>query len=125
MVSGFVDTTVIVDMLRGHPPAHSWLANQTALGITPVVWLETVEGAQNKVAQRNAVVLLAQFEMVRLIPDDLDWAMRQLLQFKLSHNSGMMDCLIASVNHRLQLPLYTHNMKHLAPLIGSLAQKPY
>lgn len=38
---------------------------------------------------------------------------------------GMDDCLIASVAHRLQVPLYTHNLKDMTPLIGELALKPY
>lgn len=25
----------------------------------------------------------------------------------------------------LQLPLYTHNLKHFAPLLGDLARQPY
>jgi hypothetical protein len=28
-------------------------------------------------------------------------------------------------SYRLQLPLYTRNLKHFAPLLGKLAQEPY
>jgi predicted nucleic acid-binding protein len=38
---------------------------------------------------------------------------------------GMMDCLIASVSLCLQLPLYTRNLRHFTPLLGTLAVKPY
>ena len=37
----------------------------------------------------------------------------------------LVDLLIAAPSQRLQLPLYTHNLKHLSPLLGTLAQKPY
>jgi predicted nucleic acid-binding protein len=45
--------------------------------------------------------------------------------FTLSHGVGIMDCLIASVSYRLQVPLYTRNLKHFTPLLGALAQTPY
>ena len=57
--------------------------------------------------------------------EDFDWAIRQSLRLRLSYNVGPMDCLIASVAHRLGLPLYSRNLKHFAPLLGDLAQAPY
>lgn len=38
---------------------------------------------------------------------------------------GLVDSSIASVHPRLQLPLYTRNIKHFLPLISELAQQPY
>jgi len=58
-------------------------------------------------------------------PEDFDWAIRQALRLRLSHNVGPMDCLIASSAHRLGLPLYSRNLKHFAPLLGNLARAPY
>ncbi|NWF68509.1 MAG: hypothetical protein HXY40_05435 [Chloroflexi bacterium] len=55
---------------------------------------------------------------------DIDWAADRLADFRLSHGVEIMDCLIAAPCHRLQLPLYTHNLKHLTPLLGALAHKP-
>jgi predicted nucleic acid-binding protein len=63
--------------------------------------------------------------MIYYTQADLDWAMQQQMTYELSHGVGMMDCLIASISARTQMPLYTHNLKHFAPIIGSLAQKPY
>jgi predicted nucleic acid-binding protein len=51
--------------------------------------------------------------------------MEQLERFQFSHRIGMEDCLIAAVAYRLQIPLYTHNLKHMTPLLGTLAVKPY
>jgi predicted nucleic acid-binding protein len=98
---------------------------QQPLGITPIVWLEAVEGAQNTRVQQRVLAALQNFGMVYLTPADFDWAMQQTIAFGLSHNVGMMDCLIASVSYRLQSPLYTKNIKHFAPLLGALAQNPY
>mgnify|MGYP000428944502 CR=1 FL=1 len=33
--------------------------------------------------------------------------------------------MIVSVAYRMQLPVYTHNLKDMMPLIGNLAVKPY
>ncbi len=102
MVTALLDTAVVVDILRLYPPAVGWLRQQGALGISTVVWLEIVEGATNRQAELNALRLLRRFEHVPLVSEDLDWALRQLLRFHLSHGVDGMDCLIASVNQRLR-----------------------
>lgn len=126
MVTGLLDTNIIVDNLRSYPAAVSWLANhKTHLGITWLVRLEVIEGALDKGGQQRALTLLNDFEPVELTPSDFVWATEQLLRFRLSHNISLLDCLIASASFRVQLPLYTMNLKHFAPLLGKLAQKPY
>lgn len=127
MVTAIVETNVVVDLLRHYPPALTWLQrqNQSTLGITPIVWMEVIEGGPTKLRRLQTARSLSQFEMVYLTQSDLDWAMDAQMLYELSHGVGMMDCLIASVSHRLQLPLYTHNLKHFTPLLGDLAQKPY
>ncbi|MBC8163275.1 MAG: hypothetical protein H7Z42_18860 [Roseiflexaceae bacterium] len=64
--------------------------------------------------------------MVYLTQADQDWAMQQLELLRLSHGVSINDTLIASVSHRLQVPLYTHNLKHMRVLLGeTLPQQPY
>jgi predicted nucleic acid-binding protein len=58
MVSGLLDTSIVVDILRGYAPARSWLAPLSDLGITSVVWLEVLEGADNRQEEQRAVKLL-------------------------------------------------------------------
>ncbi len=125
MVTGLLDTSILVDVLRGYQPAEDWLATQDQLGITQIVWLELLEGAQNKMAQKESLKLLRRFELVELLPDDMAWAIKQLTSYGLSHHVGAFDCLIASVHPRLKVPLYTRNLKHFMPLIGNLALTPY
>ncbi len=125
MVKGLLDTTILVDMLRSYLPAKKWLDQQQNLSVTSIVWLEILEGAQDKRGQNRALELLRRFERIDLMPADFDWAIHMSIKYKLSHNIGMMDCLIASVSHRLNIPLYTINLKHFTPLIGTMAQKPY
>jgi predicted nucleic acid-binding protein len=125
MVVGLLDSAVLIDVLRGYAPAETWLKAQGQLGTTRIVWLEIIEGAPNKIKQRQALQLLRRFTVINLTPQDTQWAVRQLIKFNLNHNVDAFDCLIASVHPRLNIPLYTRNMKHFTPLIGSLAVRPY
>ncbi len=122
-----IDSTVLVDLLRKHPPAHAWLAAKPAssIGTTNISWMELIYGAQNKLAQQQCLQVVGIFPLVYLTQEDMTWAMEQLLKYRLRHSVGVGDCLIASVSHRLQVPLYTHNLKHLSPLLGDLAVRPY
>jgi predicted nucleic acid-binding protein len=90
-----------------------------------MVWIELLQGVQNSKAQRRALKTLREFERVDLTASDVDWAIRQLIDFRLSHHIGGLDSLIASVSNSLQLPLYTTNVKHFTPMLGGLAKKPY
>lgn len=125
MVTGLLDTAVVVDLLRSYPPSQEWLAQQSRLGIVPIVWLEIIQGAEDLRAQKRAVELLRHFERVNVEPVDFDWAIRQALRYRLSHSVDVMDCVIAAVASRLELPLYTRNLKHFVPVLGSLVRKPY
>jgi predicted nucleic acid-binding protein len=89
------------------------------------VWLEVIEGARDSTGLRLALELLNEFGLVEFTVSDFDWATQQLIRYRLSHNVDAFDCLIAAPSYRLQLPLYTRNVKHLAPLLGVLAQQPY
>ena len=125
MVDCLLDSSVLVDLLRGYEMAQTWIASQNNPGVSRVVWLEVIEGALDKNDQRQALRLLNQFELVEMMVEDFEWATRRLIRFNLSHNVEAMDCLIAAPSQRLQLPLYTPNMKHFVPLLGALARQPY
>lgn len=126
MVTALVDSSIIIDLLRGFPDAQTWLKTQTdVLGVTHIVWLEVVQGATNKHKQRAAVRLLSDFALVDTTSDDMRWAMTALLKVNLTHNVDALDCLIAATSRRLQVPLFTRNLKHFSPLLDKLAHKPY
>lgn len=126
MVDGLVDTSVVIDIVRGFPDAIQWLSNfEGTLGVTHYVYLEVIQGAKNKAKQKIALKLLKEFDLVAVTIGDVAWAVRQLTSVGLSHNVDALDSLIASTSYRLQIPLYTRNMKHFAPLLSNLAQKPY
>ncbi|NDJ76679.1 MAG: type II toxin-antitoxin system VapC family toxin [Chloroflexi bacterium] len=84
-----------------------------------------MEGATGKTDQVRCKSILDQFEPPYLTVSSQQWAMTLLERFQFSHHIGMNDCLIAAIAQHLQLPLYTHNLKDMTPLIGALAVKPY
>ncbi|MBC7872261.1 MAG: PIN domain-containing protein [Chitinophagaceae bacterium] len=127
MTVGIVDTTVIIHYFRKQPAAHAWLnAQPERLSITPITWLEVMYGAPGKAGQAACKLILNQFDMEYLTASDMNWAMQQMESYRLSHGVGINDSLIASICHRLQVPLYTHNLKHMNILLNpSLVIKPY
>jgi len=123
---GLADTTVVIHLYRRYAPALNWYSSLAQpLGITPITWMEVMYGAGSQIKQSACKVLLNQFTLIHLASMDQDWAMQQLEKYRLSHGTAADDCFVASVAYRLQLPLYTHNLKDMTPLIGSLAVKPY
>lgn len=125
MIDALLDTTVILHLFRQYAPALAWFNNQQRYGITSITWLEVMRGTSSKAHQAQSKSSLSHFEVLYLTSLDQQWAMAQLERFQFSHHIGMNDCLIAAVAHRLSLTLYTHNLKDMTPLIGSLATKPY
>ena len=121
------DTSVLVDLLRGFQPAKDWFSSlgRQRVAITPVVWMETVQGATDKVKRAQAIRFLRQFRIEHPTEDDNRWAMRQLARFYLSHHIHLEDAMIASVAARLAVPLYTVNLKHFQPLPAVDARRPY
>lgn len=83
-------------------------------------------GAPSEAGQAQCKAIMRLFEMVYLTHADMDWSMRQMEQYRLSRGVGINDCLIASVSYRLQVPLYTHNLKDMHVLLGTAAViQPY
>jgi predicted nucleic acid-binding protein len=127
MTDGILDTNVVVDILNNQQPAINWFnpAQQIKLAITPIVWMETVEGARNKTELARLIRFLNRFPIEHALPEDHLWTMEQFGKFHLSHQIGFEDILIASVAARLAIPLYTLNIKHFAPLPDVDERRPY
>jgi predicted nucleic acid-binding protein len=126
MSGGIVDTTVIPHYFRKNADARTWVDSQPVrLSLTSITWMEVMEGASSMASQSLCKSILGKFDLLYLTSADQQWAMEQLERLQFSHHVGMNDCLIASVANRLQLPLYTHNLKDITPMIGKLAVKPY
>ncbi|MBZ0321175.1 MAG: PIN domain-containing protein [Anaerolineae bacterium] len=124
---GIVDSTVIIHLLRNNPLAMAWVSSiSDPVGVTSITWLEVMYGASGKVGQTRAKAILATFDLQFPAQSDQEWAMQQMEHFRLSHGIGINDCLIASVAHRLQVPILTHNQKGFLKILpANLVIKPY
>lgn len=126
MVEALLDTAIMIDLLRGFPDAERWLQDQPqTLGVTLYVWLEVIQGAPNKINQKRAIRLLNSFALVEVTSEDVHWAVAALTRTALTHNTDLVDCLIAATAARLNVPLYTRNLKHFTPLLKEAAIAPY
>jgi predicted nucleic acid-binding protein len=127
VISGILDTDILIDLFHNLPPAVNWLATAhlTELAITPIAWMELVRGARTKQERQKILHFLLQFRIEHPLPDDNNWAMRQFALYFLSHGIGYEDVMIASVAVRLHVPLYTRNVKHFRALPHLLYQSPY
>lgn len=125
MTVAIVDSTLIVHLYRKYKPATAWFNTNQVFSITSVTWMEVMVGVPNKRAQVETLKLLNGFELLHLATTDQDWAMQQIERLRFSHSIGMNHAMIASAAYRLQVPLYTHNLKDLTSLVGALAIKPY
>lgn len=64
--------------------------------------------------------------MEYVLPVDMDRAIQQMQLYRLSHGIAINDCLIASVCHRLGVPIYTDNQKDFLKILPpELVVKPY
>src|SRR5689334_18115485 len=111
MTVGIVDTNILIELYRNFPAAKAWITAQNDLAISSVTWLEFMEGARGKAGQVRCLQIVAPFDCAYLSEADQQWAMAQLLRYRLSYGVSFKDCLIASAAHRLQVPLYTQNVK--------------
>lgn len=127
MIDGFLDTNVVIDLLREIETTVNWYATlqEQRLAIIPIVWMETVQGARDKTEQRQIIRFLNRFHLEHPTAEDNQWAMLQLTNFHLSHGIHFQDLMIAAVSARIAVPLYTFNTKHFSPLPGINVQRPY
>jgi predicted nucleic acid-binding protein len=122
-----LDTDVMIDVLRRHPPATTWLAS---LGSTPLllpgfVVMELVQGCQNRAEQNRVTQVLSAFRTAWPSAAACDDALASFTAFRLSHSLGLLDVLIAHTAIELGLPLQTFNQKHYAPISVLTTVQPY
>ncbi len=112
---GLIDTNILVDVSRGYTPALTWMQHnsQLALALPSLVYMEMVLGTQNKIELGKITRILKQFPILYPTEVDAQWAMQQFELHHLSHQIEIIDCFLAAMSVRLQLPIYTRNTKDL------------
>src|SRR5438067_11035866 len=92
-----VDTDVLIDVQRGHPPALTWFAGLTELPAVPgFVVMELVQDARNAREVRQVLRLVAPLRIVWPTDVDCARALSDFVAYHLSHGLGLLDALIAA-----------------------------
>ncbi|MBX3050647.1 MAG: type II toxin-antitoxin system VapC family toxin [Caldilineaceae bacterium] len=123
-----VDSDVLIDLLRGYPPATEWLDSlpeTEEIAVPGYVVMELIQGCQNKVEQNRVRRHLGGFGVAWPSPADCDRALDVFVTYRLCHNAGLLDVLIAQTGVTMEVPLYTFNQKHYAFIPGLHTVQPY
>lgn len=82
-----VDTDVLIDVQRGHPPALAWFGTLTGLPMVPgFVVMELVQDARNALEVQRALKLIAPLRVVWPTEADCSRALSDFTAYHLSHN---------------------------------------
>jgi predicted nucleic acid-binding protein len=108
-----VDTDVLIDVQRGHPPALAWFAGLTDLPAIPgFVVMELIQDARNAKETRRALKLVAPFQIVWPTEEECARALADFAAHHLRHGLGLLDALIAGCAVGRAATLFTFNKKH-------------
>lgn len=121
-----LDTDVLIDVQRGHPPALAWFSTLTDLpGVSGFVVMELIQDARNIHEVRKALKLVSPLPTVWPTETDCTRALSDFAAFHLSHGLGLLDALIAASAVGRSATLYTFNAKHYKPVAGLTVAEPY
>src|SRR5690242_19833507 len=116
-----LDTDVLIDLQRRHPPAVVWYRALTDVPRVPgLVIMELIQDAQNRSQVREVLGLVRPLPIVWPTQADCDRALADFTAFHLSHRLGLLDALIAACALGLAATLCTFNVKHYRVISGLL-----
>jgi predicted nucleic acid-binding protein len=126
-LEGLLDSSILIDVLREYQPALVWLRNRGRLflGLPSVVRMELILGTANQNEQQRLQRAIARYPIIYPNEDDAEWALGRFETYHLSHSVDILDCFIAAIGYRTQLPIYTRNVKHFTPFKDVRLVEPY
>ncbi|MGH9939344.1 MAG: PIN domain-containing protein [Blastocatellia bacterium] len=121
-----LDTDILIDIQRGHPPALAWFGALTEIPSVPgFVVMELIQDASDKRQVQQALKLVAPLPVVWPTQSDCQLALSNFTVYHLSHNLGLLDSLIAACAVGLSVKLCTFNLKHYRAIPGLITEQPY
>lgn len=128
MSDGIIDSSILIDCLRGHADAIAFLAAESVghkARTHLFVAVELLAGARNKAEMTTINSFIQLLEISAPTEADglngLDW----YRQLRLSHGVDWPDCQIAATALRLGVPVVTLNVKHFSSFPGLQVIRPY
>jgi predicted nucleic acid-binding protein len=121
-----VDTDVLIDVQRGHPPALAWFSGLTALPAVPgYVVMELIQDARHGQEVRRAMKLVAPLPVIWASEADCSRALSDFAACHLSHGLGPLDALIAACAVGQSATLYRFNDRDYRAVPGLVTARPY
>jgi predicted nucleic acid-binding protein len=121
-----LDTDVLVDVRRRHPPAVAWLASLPERPAVPgLAIMELVAGCRDRREVQALLRDIAPFRLYWPTEADQDRALRTFARAHLSHRLGLMDALIGECAVGLSATLSTFNVRHYQAVPGLVTEQPY
>jgi len=126
-VTWLIETSILVDLLRGWLPARHWIDGLSSDDryISVVTAAELLAGCRNRDEQRTVEREIALYPILWLDETSSQTALDWYRQFRLSHGLGFLDSLIGATAYHHDLTLATMNEKHFTPLPGLRVERPY
>ena len=118
-----IDTSIIVDYLRGNQQAALFLNSQKAVTISVINAAEIYQGAKNKKELNILKELIGHFVIIPLTANISQKALALLEEYTLSSHLLILDALIAATAIENKLTLITGNEKHFVMIKGLNVKK--
>lgn len=128
MNNGIIDSSVLIDCLRGTPTAVAYLAAVAASGQIATHVIAAAElyvGARDKREQAAIESFLSAFDLVLPTEADGQMALDLFKAHRLSDGVDWPDCQIAATAIRLDVEVHTLNTKHFKAFAGLRVLKAY
>lgn len=126
-MDGFLDTCILIDLMRRNPIALEWAKNQhLKFGIARLVQFEILEGLlgenapaeQEKTQFLRAIQFLAGYPVYDSTQEIGELAIENYARYKRSFRAiSPHDFLIAATAQYHQIPLYSRNEKHMGAIL--------
>jgi predicted nucleic acid-binding protein len=121
-----VDTDVMVDIRRGHPPALEWFEGlEEVPGLPGFVLMELVAGCRTREGMRAVKRQAGLFTLYWPTAADCERALDLFMRTRFHSGLGMADAVIGATAMGLAATLYTFNARDFQAIKGLEVQAPY
>jgi predicted nucleic acid-binding protein len=114
-----LDTNILIDVLRGEPPALAWLEQQPQARISVITWIEVLVGCRGDEVE----AVQAWLESFPRLPID-DAVARESVRLRQRHGLKVPDAIILATAICSDLPLATRNSRDFPLRLGGVLH-PY
>jgi tRNA(fMet)-specific endonuclease VapC len=129
MSGKLLDTTVLIDLLRGHVAAADFVdfafRSETPLCVSVISAMELVAGCRNNAEVEKVIRLVARFALIHLSSAESAQAYSLMLAHSKSHGLTIPDAFIAATAITHEPELATDNDRHFRMIPDLGVARPY